>query len=248
MAQTYYMNEALTVATRQLSRNVEDELAVYIANLAQNVIWTKYDWRETISQLPPFYLIPNEQEYGPPSAIIPADLLGLRQGYLVNTSSAPSRREELKVRHDIRLTNVPSLPSLWGYEASTKRIRLFPRTPSGIGATDWIVDGTYKIRPPKIAAGALQSTLIPWDDLYLSVFVAALKWAAYDAAGDKRAGDVQYVGGRAVYTGQLATMHALIDEMASNEGLNQGDPAIAPSESLVYPGGYGSVFTGLGNY
>ena len=83
--------------------------------------------------------------------------------------------------------------------------------------------------------------------MYLQVFVSGLKWASLEVAGDPKAGEVQWTEGRVVYTGQLGRFHALIDEMAANEGFELGDPAIAPSESLTgvgYFGGY-SAYPGM---
>ena len=89
MAQTYYISEALTLAGAQLNRKLEDNYGAYIANVAQAKIWNKYDWRESLSPLPPFYLIPAEQEYGAPATIIPTDFHGLREAYLARLSGEP---------------------------------------------------------------------------------------------------------------------------------------------------------------
>src|SRR5215471_8114262 len=100
MAKTYTVGEAINLVSSQLRRDIEDQQAAYLANIAQNIIWNKYDWRESIAPLPPFYLTPQEQDYGAPATIIPGDFKGLREAYLVNTSASPARREELKIRHD----------------------------------------------------------------------------------------------------------------------------------------------------
>ena len=136
MAQTYTIAEALNVVQSQVRKDIEPALAAYIANMAQNKIWNKYDWRETLAPLPPFYLIGQEQEFGPPAVIVPSDFLGLREAYLVSTSANPSRRRELKVRRDLRLTGIEGLPEEISYEPTTKRFRTFPRVPAGISATD----------------------------------------------------------------------------------------------------------------
>lgn len=246
MAQTYTIAEALNLVSGQIRKDIEPTLSAYLANIAQNAIWNRYDWRETIADLPPFYIIGHEQDFGPPAVIVPSDFLGLREAYLVSTSATPSRRRELKVRRDLRATGTEALPDEISYEPAKKRFRVYPRVPGGVGATDWLIDGTYKIRPTKITANTLQTTLIPFDDLYFQVFCSALKWVAWDTAGDQRAGAVNIQNGRPVYTGQLGVMHDQIDQMAESEGLNLGDPDIAPTEPLVYPGGYYGNFLGLG--
>src|SRR5579883_1846738 len=246
MAQTYTVAEALSLISRQIGKSVENDYAAYLANVAQNVIWNRYDWRESLAELPPFYLIANEQEYGPPAVVIPSDFQGLREAYLINLNGIPAKREPIKVLRDIRLTHAEALPGFIGYEPARKLFRVFPRVPSGVGSTAFLIDGTYKTKPTKITPDKLQTTLIPWDDDYLQVFLAALKWAAYDAASDPRAGKVTLQNGMAAYDGQLGVMHDLIDQMAQNEGLNLGDPAIAPAEPLVYSPNYGSLFPGMG--
>jgi hypothetical protein len=245
MAATYKVADALNIVSRQLGRQVEDDYATHIANVAMNKIWLAYDWRETIAALPPFYLIAGEQTFGPPSYAVPADFLGLRMAYAARTFN-PTDRIELTPLADLRLTGAKAFPRNIGYDAATRSFIVFPRVPDGIGSTSWIVDGTYKKKPVKITPEKLQTTVIPWDDLYFDVYVNALKWAAWDAAGDQRAGEIQYSGGRSVMTGQLGRMHALIDEMAEREGLNNGDPSIAPSSPLVAPDGYYGIFPGLG--
>jgi hypothetical protein len=111
-----------------------------------------------------------------------------------------------------------------------------------------LIEGTYKKRPTKVTSANVISTLIPWDDIYLNVFLAALRWAAWNTSGDQRAGQTTVQNGLIVHTGQLAEMNAQIDWMAQQEGLNLGDPTIAPAESLIgnsvpgyspYPGALG---------
>ena len=134
------------------------------------------------------------------------------------------------------MTTAAGIPNIIGYEPASRRFRVHPRPPEGIGATDWIVDGTYKKRPAKILPSTLQTTLVPWDDLYFPAYVAAVKWAALDAAGDPRAGQILVERGEARYSGQLGLMNDAIKEMAENEGLELGDPSIAPTEPLVSTG------------
>lgn len=243
MAQTYTVGEALSIVGGQTGRRLEDSYAAYIANMAQNVIWNKYDWRETISELPPFYLVPQTQEYGAPAVIIPANFLGLRSAFLVSTLGRD--RCEMKILRDVRRTNAEGLPGVIGYDPAKAKFLVYPRFPAGFGATDWIVNGTYKKRPTKITPSTFQTTLVPWDDLYFNVYVAACKWAALETAGDQRAGQVMEQAGNYRMTGQLAVMHEAIDRMASDEGLNLGDPSIAPAEPLV---GYNDGFSSLGSF
>jgi len=232
MAITYKYLDALNAAGKVIPRIVEDDQAAFLCNEATNEVWSRYDWRESVVQLPPFYLVPNEQDHGPPSVAVPADFLGLRMAYLVRLTSSPPTRSELLVMRDVRLTQVRALAHAIGYEPARKSFRLYHRVPSNIGASDYMVDGEYKKRPTKITSTIIASTDLPFDDLYFGVMVEALKWAAWKAAGDGRAGQIQVQGGRALLAGQRAVLQERIDWMAANEGLELGDPQIAPSEPI----------------
>lgn len=229
MARTRTIAEALTVA--KVARQGEDDLAAYIANKAIEMIWNAYDWRESLAYLPPFFLIPGEQDYGFPFYALPYDFRGLREAYVLQTTANPPLRIDLKVIRDIRPTGAMGLPRDIGYEYATQigsapgipKLRLFPRVPNNIGATEWLVDGTYKMRSPAYTPSTLTS-LIPWDDEYFGVMVDALKWASAEYL-DSPSMEKRY-----------AVMINQVDRMAAKEGLDLGDPSIAPSEPLAVLG------------
>ncbi len=232
---THTYSDALSVVQRYVNSNVMDNHAAMICNIATNKIWHQYDWRESLAQFPPFYLIPMEQDFGAPTAAVPPDFIGLREVFLVRRSVQPPYREPIQVKNTIELTHIRGLPSHISYEASLNKFRLFPRVPDSCGATDYQIDGTYKKRPTKITNDIIPSTLLPFDDIYINTMVQALKWAALDLAGDPRAGTVQMQAGNAVHTGQLALFLDSLDQMAIHEGLNLGDTYRFPSEALVSP-------------
>jgi len=238
MAATYKYQDAIQIAAKQLNRNVEDEFAAAIANMATNLIWMSFDWRETLASLPPFYLIPDEQDHGPPAVSVPADFYGLRLAALLLLNSDPPARFDLSVIQDLRETHVRAMPHAIGYERARRAFRVYPRVPSNAACSTYIVQGTYKKRPTKVLASTLLSTALPFDDIYFDVWVEALKWAAWQIAGDPRAGQVIHVKGQgSQYTGQLALCLERIAGMASAEGLELGAPAIAPREALAGPTG-----------
>lgn len=221
MAITYTFENAVNLVTRQFPRIVESDAAADICNMAMYEIWKKYDWRESLVTLPPFYLIPNTQDHGRPAVAVPVDFMGIRQAYLVRLNANPPYRERLQPIKDLELTPVRGLPSAIGYQPDTSCFRVFPRVPDNIGAPEWCVQGTYKRRPTKVTSTTLTSTLLPYDDIYLYTVVEVIKWAGWQTAGDPRA-EKQYM---------LA--HQMIDQMASNEGLELGDVVLAPREALA---------------
>lgn len=237
MAYTYYYSDAIQLASTNILRGVEDEKAAYLCNLALNEIWKRWDWRESIKALPPFYLLPNEQDYGSPMAVVPSDFAGLRKVWLVRLGSTPPYRQIIRVLRNLDLTHTRWLPHAISYEPAITGFRLFPRVPENVGATDYMIEGDYKCRPVKVLASTLSSTLLPIDDVYLDVWLEGLKWAAWTVSGDERAGQLVKNGPVVVATGQYGKFLAKIDEMADSEGLDLGTPPLAPAESLVLPTG-----------
>lgn len=230
---TYTFGDALSSISRQFPRIVEDSNAPLIANLAIDKVWQRYDWKQSIRTLPPFFLAPNEQDYSYPASVIPADFFGLRKAYIARTLTEPPQHWPLSIIRDLELTHVRSFPKSIAFDRAISGFRLFPRVPSNIGAPDYVVEGEYKCLSPRITASRLMSTTLPFDDTYIGNLLEAFKWAAYNLAGDPKAGDVKYFNGTAQYSGQLAKMMAAIDDMAGKEGLELGDPSIHPAEPLV---------------
>lgn len=238
MASTYSIADALSIANRSMPRAIEADHAAYISNIALNEVWHAYDWRVSIASLPPFWLIPLVQDYGAPFYAVPLDYYGLRQAYLVQVSSTPlPRRDEIKVLKNIRREYLRGLPRDIGYVPETQSFRVYPQMPESVGASEFLIDGTYKKLAPKTTSQTLQSTSVPWDDIYINVFVSALRWAAADVADSP------------TKVNKWQELQGYLAGMASQEGLEMGDQVVCPSEGLVggsgvgyYPGVPGGLF------
>jgi hypothetical protein len=237
MARTYTHGDAMDMIRRHVTASNEDNYAAEICNAADRKMWMAFDWRESIANLPPFYLVPLEQDHGFPAVAVPKDFWGLRTAYLLQFTSNPTPQVwPLSIIRDLLETDVISMPKSIGYNESNNSFRVFPRVPKNIGAPEWMVNGTYKIRLPKLTAGTFAGTVLPFADDYFMNYCEVLKWAAYEYSGDTRAGGVQaQKDGGVVFTGQLAKAYEATVEMAMNEGLELGDPVIAPAEPLACP-------------
>lgn len=250
MSITYYFSDITNILSRFIPKIVDSDVAAFIANSAIYEIWKKYDWRESLQTLPPFYLIPGAQDHGAPFVAVPADFLGLRQAYLTQLQSSPIYRMQLGTLKDLALTPIAGIPSDIGYQPTTQSFRVFPQVPQNIGAPNWIIEGTYKKRPTKLTATTISSTLLPFDDMYLNNMVEVFKWAGWQLSGDPRAGGIQkQKNGSVVYTGQYAIAMEAIDAMAANESLELGDIQISPQEQLAptsMNGGFGGYGRGWG--
>lgn len=237
MGLTYTYADALNFIQPQVPATTQDQRAAMICNIGTNLIWNAFDWRETIEVLPPFWLTSWTQDYGAPLVIVPTDFLGLRMAQLTDLSSIPPRKYPLRVLKFLEPTHMKSLPSQISFEPSVNSFRLFPRVPDGLGSARWKIDGTYKKRPTLVTAANYTSTTLPFDDLYFQTWLEVLRWGAFSAVGDQRAGQAMIrPNGTVQYSGQLATAMAFINDMAGNEGFNLGDTTVAPSEPLSVGG------------
>lgn len=243
---TYTWTDVLSIIGRKGSRSVMDDMATYIANLTLNWVNDKYDWRWTTAQLPPFYLVPNEQDYGAPAVAIPSDFYGLRWCNLVRTDNTPPYRQPLRVIKDLQTTHIRYLPHAIGYVPDKKCFRLYPRIPDNIGSPTYLVEGVYKKLLPKITTGTLATTTLPSDDVYLDMWIETARWIMYRLDNDPRAGVINFSNGVVGAQGQAAVMLDLIQWAAEKEGLELGEPIISPEEPLVSQGPYRPALFGLG--
>lgn len=243
---TYTWNDVMNIAGRKWSRSNQDDLSAHLCNITLNWVWDKYDWRESLTTLPPFYLVPSVQDYGAPQIAIPSDFYGLRYANLVRLDATPPTRIPLDVIKDLLPTHIRYLPHAIGYVSDRHAFRIFPRVPDNVGSPTYMIEGQYKNRPSLITAGNMATTFLPFDDIYLEMWIETLKWVAWTVDSDPRAGAITVSNGNLVATGQAAVMRDMIDWVASREGLELGEPTISPAEPLVSSGPYAMGMLGLG--
>jgi hypothetical protein len=236
LSSTYTIQDALTVVGSVYRNAVKDDMAPTIADIAYSKIWNAADWRQTLAELPPFYLVPLEQDYGSPLVTIPSNFLGFRKVNCVQNLDDPAFRYPLDVRKNLSEEYYQGQPEFISYEVALSKFRVYPRPSQAIGASDWMIEGTYKKQPTKITPDNMGSTIIPVDDRYFSVYVQALRWAYLDLVGDPKAGAVQYEKRSRGYvvTGELAKLYAAIEDMAEQEAVELGDDSIAPAAPLLW--------------
>lgn len=229
---TLRYSDILSIVSKGTPRVAEAEFSSVASNLATNLIWYAFDWRESLEELPPFYLIPGVQDYGTPFTVIPQNFHGLRKAFLGRLNYV--KYPQMAVAKDLEKTHIQGIPTAISYEASLDAFRVHP-IPNNLSAPTWWIEGTYKKRPSAITNSTL-NTLLPFDDMYLNVWVEALRWAMYHLLGSEKAGVAVYQNGQLVSTGQLGTAMAAIEKMASTEGLEQGDVFLHPENALVSGG------------
>jgi len=245
MAKTFTYTDVLTVIGKSLPKAIEDQFSSLAANIGTNLIWYGFDWRDSIKTLPPFYLIANEQDHNIPLATVPSNFHGLRKCQLRHYTEGAIAEFDLFIAKDLLVTHIKAIPHSISYEPTVAGFRVFPRVPANIGAPEWFIEGTYKSRPTKITNATL-NTVLPFDDMYFNVMVEAVRWAFLMLSGSPQAGQVQMQNGQIIRSGQIANALAAIEQMATQEGINDGDVRIYPNEALVPGSGYGiNTYSGL---
>lgn len=235
MASTLRYSDIMNLVQRHVLRNVEDSMAANIVSAGMNMIWQAYDWRESLADITPFYLIPGRQDYPSDIITIPEDIHGLKQVFLVRLNGEEVYKQPLSVLRQVERTNFQTLPNTISYMTTLTNdksgYRVHPRPATNYGAPYYLIEGTYKKRSPSIDAAGLND-VIPFDDQYQGVLYSVfVYWGKYLMGSQ----DVEQAA-------NLAVMN--INTMANNEGLNDGELHFAPRLPLV--GGYGNTF-GLNN-
>lgn len=247
MASTTRFMEAIIAASQGLAQNLGGDQQAIASNMALNEVWMAYDWRETMGDFPPFYLNPSRQDYGPPVVAVPSDFFGLRRAYFWDLNSGGTQVpycKELICVGDLPVTSDEQEPVSLCYYDSLRKFRVHPRPPSNYGPPYKIIDGKYKRRVHaalasdgsliyKLTAAQLNNALLPLDDMFITVWIEALRWAMMTLLGAPKAGGVQIQNGVRGFVGQRAILQDAMDRMSDKEARELSAPPMAPQNSLV---------------
>jgi hypothetical protein len=231
MPYTYTYGDIIIDVQKCISRTLDEDMAATILNKSMAEVWKKYDWRESLEDLPSFWLAPGTQDYGSPLVVVPSDFAGLRRGYVVNINSTPAQIYELTILKWLGETSVRGFPQDIGYIAEKNAFRLNPLPPDSMCVPNFIVRGTYKKTPPKITASNYIDSALPFSDQYFNNLCEYVKYEAYKQTRDFNNAEKQ----------QGFALEA-IQSMANDVGLNDNDTFISPSGPLawgetLWPGG-----------
>lgn len=225
MASTYTYAQILDLVGQGNPRLQQNSAAAMVLDQVSSWVWNYQDWRVSLVKMDPFYLVPGQQDYGPPNAPIPTDFLGLRKAEIVYTlTQPPFHFPPLNIDRVLYATAWQGRPDAFAYEPSIQKWRTYPRVPLGIGATDWQIEAVYKKLPTKVTAANMAQLTLPWDDIYMSVFDAGLRWKLYANSPGASPDEIQK---------RYMLFKIEMDRMAANEAVNLGDESIHPSEPMV---------------
>lgn len=220
MASTLTFQDSWSVARQQYAVGIDQTAIQYATNMAISEMWKAYDWRGTVQAFNPFWIVPGEQDYGLPLYAVPSDFYGLREVYLVESASNNQYRHPLLVQSNLERTGYMDFPIRIAYHDEVHAFRLWPCPTFGMSSPFYLVDGTYKIRPPRIVRATL-NVVTPWDDIYFEPLVQACAWAALVTSGRRDEAVKQH----SIFMQTLMSATAV-------ENLELGEPTVHPSEGL----------------
>lgn len=236
MASTLKYTDILNMLQRHIPRLAEDLHAEVIINAGLNMIWMAYNWRESLKEITPFYLIPGRQDYPSDIITIPSDIHGLQQAFMVYLNGNTSFKRPLNVIKQVQQTSMFADPDTIGYMTTLANnksgYRVSPCPTTSYGAPFYMIEGTYKKRTPVITAQNL-STTIAFDDMYQGVLFDACLYQAKRLAGAQDANNYLQNASLSIYN------------MAAAEGVADGTSNFAPASAIAESFFTGTLYGGL---
>jgi len=241
MARTITFGKLISALQHQIPRMKEEIFAADYCGQLINKIWDFADWRESLAELPPFYVVGDRQDYGAPIYAIPSDFQGLRMATLVQlvdgdnsvvfnkTPMATKTRQQGAIRY--------GTPDVLSYEPSSSTFKVFPILPANVPTNQFMVEGVYKTLPrtnlldtykgvgiPLLASQINRENytkaLLPLDDRHYNTMEAVMSTIARSPANaNERLANDQYI-------------HMLLEEAAIKEGFEIGSGTFSPDEPL----------------
>lgn len=230
MAKTRTLREALSIATKSFPGLDDTSYAAIVADLAVSFMWRWYAWDESLVQLPPIYMTPDESDVEAPARVVPGDFWYLDRAWIRQIDGMVF---PLRVLQKLDKCGFADRPRDISYEPQTGSFRFVPMPSTGWAAPFVQVEGVYKKTPTKVTTANLNDYTLSWDDIYFGVFIQSLRYQYMLLNGHPDAGQVVTdKAGRTRYTGQLGRF---VDELhiATAQENMRGADYVHPSESLM---------------
>lgn len=217
MAKTYAVRDAVTLA-QKLAKGVPfTGIDMSIADIVNSTIYRAFPWRDTLKPSgtggwSEVSLTDGNQDFSTGLT----DIYRMTQFWITRTDTSPNQIRNISVAKSIPIDLIPKSPTAIrqaAYQAGINKFRLEAAVQVASGTT-WTLGGEYQPHPTKLTD---LGNNFWFDDEHLEVFAAGLVYWAYRLADDSRAGSMQTVDGRAVYTGSLGEFMQAIQDMAGNE-------------------------------
>lgn len=242
MARTKKPSNAINLLRKTGGFDILDDgsFAVFAVNEAVNQMWLAYPWPQSLDELVPFYMTPNESDIVYPLGAVPSDFLALWEVEIQSTTRGASPLP-LEIRRSLGVSAFTGQPTTIAYMEEIgpgdqqKGFRVHPTPSEGWGPPHYHVIGIYKKTPTAFTGDTVATTVLPFDDLFFTVYLEALRYQYYNLLGDPRAGRAQWQNGSIAYDGQLAKFQAALREATQQFSQLEGEVRYAP-ESTLYLG------------
>lgn len=218
MARTW--SEAISFAGKMAKNLPTSSIDAEICNLVSGAAWRKYPWRRLGSTLTNIAggaipLVDGTQDYS-----VPSNLYRLLSAYINRTDTTPDVARDIDVADDLAVDLVKrsyTAIRCCAHQAGFGVLRLESAVSVPTGTT-LELGGIYQAQPTQVTSTAQTIWML---DSGFDIPVAGILYWVYKLADDPRAGGIQTVEhGKAVYTGQLAEFHNLLDLAWAQEELS----------------------------
>lgn len=231
MAKTRLVREAVNLAMKSLPRLDDSSFAADTADMALSLMWRWYPWDESLVDLPPIYMTPDEPDVEAPARVVPGDFWFLERAWLRDVPDGMTW--PLTIHSRLNVAGFGARPQGISYEASRNSFRFHPTPTTGEAAPRTQVEGVYKKTPTKITQANIVSEVLPFDDQYFEVYLEALKYQTKNLLGSPDAGEVQINNaGQATYTGQFGRFVNSLTSAVRHEN-RRADARVAPREGIM---------------
>jgi len=216
MAKTLTAGKAVEFLAAKYPKIAHDAVGARFASEIRDIMWNFYPWKVSLGDLQPMALVQNQADYGPPAYILPTDFYGLHDVWLrsFNDEFIP-----LSVSKEVPISATPLTPSTVAV-TENGYLRFHPRPV--YYSPDWWFEGKYKKSTTSITPSNLNSTVLPWDDMYFPVFRRGLIWKFKD----------EFLSDPTAFQ-DFAQFRSMLQEMANRESGQDGITTIHPSHGLA---------------
>lgn len=150
MPRTYL--DILLEVKEDLRISRDQTLSLSVLNDAFRWFWDFYDWKDTIGDMQPFYLVPGWNIYRPPLVEKPSDFRDLFEAFYVTVNGQGSQSEKpLEVIGNIRPHTVFGTPNSIGYDKNYDAF-LVNSNPQGVLGMSYIRPRYKKTYPVDLTA------------------------------------------------------------------------------------------------
>ncbi len=212
-------------------------MQIYACDLLYSRIWTKFPWNWTKQALTDITLVDGTQDYSLGGSDL-ASFYRFVNVEMKDTSQTPTpRRFMVQKNHlSVEVVTKGGLDSIrfYSWESTINKIRLDYAAAVSSGSV-LKLEGEFQIMPTKITVSNLGTALV-LPDHYFNVFLEGVRWKFYELTDDSRAGIVQVVQGRQVYTGQLAVFMDAFTDMSKAEDFSDGEDTVYPAGGTLGQG------------